>query len=527
MKRGPRRARGHRAWARGALAFVLALAWLLVPSLAAAEPLRLLVAAGHGSGLPGEPPLRHARQDAAGVRDVLVRHGGVAPENAFLLNDPSPATLFATLELARQLALRSRPEQVTLFFYFSGHGDQERLHLGSETVGVRELSARLQGFPAGLKVVVTDACRNADLRPKGPRAEPGFAVNLEGEDRARGVVWLFATSEGQAAHESEELSGALFTHYWVNGLRGAADADGDRRVTLAESYRFAHDQTLYRSARAGGALQRPLAVLELREAGPLVLTRLTDASAGLALPRAADAHYLVYAPASRAVLGEAWGLPERNVMLALPPGRYVVQARGPSMRGATELVLARGEWRVLEARDFRAIADEALARKGGAVVSRPHELALSLGAFSSRLASAGGRAAVAYRYRLDEWSLGAQAFGGLGFDRAGVNDVRVDLVGAGVSLDRVFAFGANLLRAGVGANAAFVGQHLERQDAARLERAGYDPRSSNRALAVGPELHLAFDAPVGDAYFVGAAAAVELPFVAPAARLDVGAGLRF
>ncbi|HEU4410165.1 MAG TPA: caspase family protein [Polyangiaceae bacterium] len=515
--------------------WLLALVLVLLPSLGRAEPLRLLVAAGHGAGLPGEPPLRHAQKDAAGVRDVLVRHGGVAPEHAFVLNDPRPAALFAALEVARALALQRRPEQVTLFFYFSGHGDQERLHLGGEALSVAELGARLRAFPAGLKVVVTDACRSADLRPKGPRAEPGFAVNLEGEDGARGLVWLFATSEGQAAHESEELSGALFTHYWVSGLRGAADADADRRVTLAESYRFAHDQTLYRSARSGGALQRPLAVLDLREAGPLVLTRLSDAGAGLALPRAADVHYLVYAPGSRSVLGEAWGLPERDVRLALPPGRYVVQARGPSVRGAAELVLAKGEWRKLEAREFRPVAEEVLARKGGAVVARPNELGLSLGAFGSRLASVGGLAALSYRRRPGDWALGVRAFGAYGGERAGVHEVRVALAGGGVSLDHVIALGATTLRAGVGANAALVDQRRERRDAGRLARAGYDAREASRALAAGPELHLAVDAPVGDAYFVGAQAAGELLFarfgdaVAPAfgARLEIGAGLRF
>jgi caspase domain-containing protein len=515
--------------------WLLALVLALLPSLARAEPLRLLVAAGHGAGLAGEPPLRHARQDAAGVRDVLVRHGGVAPEHAFLLNDPRPEALFAALDLARKLALERRPEQVTLFFYFSGHGDQGRLHLGGEAVSVADLQARLRAFPAGLKVVVTDACRNADLRTKGPSVEPGFAVNLEGEDQARGMVWLFATSDGQAAHESEELAGALFTHYWVNGLRGAADADGDRRVTLAESYRFAHDQTLYRSARAGGALQRPLAVLDLREAGPLVLTRLADAGAGLALPRAPDTHYLVYAPQSRSVLGEAWGLPERSVMLALPPGRYVVQARGPAVRGATELVLAKGEWRALVPREFRPVAEEALARKGGEIVARPHELGLSLGAFRSRLASAGARAAASYRYRVDDWALGARAFGAYGGERAGVHDVRVAIAGVGAHVDRVVPLGATTLRAGLGAAASLVDLRRERRDADRLERAGYDARETSRALAVGPELHLAIDAPVGDAGFVGARVSAELPFarfgdaLSPTfgAGLELGAGLRF
>jgi hypothetical protein len=65
-----------------------------------------------------------------------------------------------------------------------------------------------------------------------PLAPPSARWNA-----ADGVVWLSASETGEAAQGSDELRGALCTHYWVNGLRGAADGDG--RVTLAESYDFA------------------------------------------------------------------------------------------------------------------------------------------------------------------------------------------------------------------------------------------------------------------------------------------------
>ena len=132
-------------------------------------------------------------------------------------------------------------EDVTIIFYFSGHGDREAIHLGESRVLVSELSARLSQVPAALRIVVTDACRSS--REKGMTAEPAFPISLGLLPSARGSVWLNAASDGEAAQESDELQGAIFTHAWLNGLRGAAAANGDARVTLDERSRSASSRS--------------------------------------------------------------------------------------------------------------------------------------------------------------------------------------------------------------------------------------------------------------------------------------------
>jgi hypothetical protein len=174
------------------------------------------------------------------------------------------------------------------------------------------IAARARSVPAGLRVLVTDACRSFPSRFKGVTTEPGFAIATPSTS-ADGVVWLFASGEGEPAQESDELEGALFTHYWVSSLRGAGDANGDGQVTLAESYDFAYSQTLLRSGRSTGVLQHPSAVFDLHEAAPIVLTKTFASGTVLRMPRAADAHYLVYSVGSRTVLGELWGSGDREV----------------------------------------------------------------------------------------------------------------------------------------------------------------------------------------------------------------------
>ncbi len=362
---------------------------LVATGAARADPIRILVAASHSRGAPGELPLLHAAEDVEHVEGVLTTLGDVRPADVITLVDPTPAALDAAIDRAGALAATHAPQDVTFLFYFSGHGDRDRIHLGGETVAMADLTTRVRAVPAALRMLVTDACRNYPTRSKGVATEPGFAIDSAVDHPADGVIWLFSAGEGEPALESDELRGGLFTYYWVNGLRGAADANGDGRVTLAESYDFAYSQTLFRSAHGSGVLQHPSAVFDLHQAAPIVLTSTAGSTALLRFPQAADSRYLVYAVGSRAVLGELWGSAERSVAFALPPGRYLVQRMGGAGSAGVDLALSAGESRALSTAEFRAVPEEQLAAKGGTVVLRPHELGVDVEGAASRLSTFG------------------------------------------------------------------------------------------------------------------------------------------
>ncbi|MBK6694711.1 MAG: caspase family protein [Myxococcales bacterium] len=462
------------------------LAGLFVASPAHGEPLRILVAAGHRYGAPSERPLQYARDDAMRVSEVFRQIGGVRPDAAIFLDEPTGAQLAAALERARVMAQARRPDEVSLVFYFSGHGDRERLHLAAETMAVSDLAARVAKVPAALRVVVLDACRNDDTREKGMSQDAPFAVALpDGTGAAVGTVWIHASSEGDPAQESRELGGGVFTHYWLSGLRGAADADSDRRVTLAEAYDYAYHQTLFRSARASGVLQRPTAQLDLRETGPVVLTTPTPMTARLVLPQVADAQYLVYEPRSRRVLSEAWSAADRRVSLALAPGAYVVQRRAAGRGGAAEVTLGRGEERTLGPSDFRDVALETLAQKGGAVIVSPNELeALYAPAVQLELGLV-QRGFLRYHRRFDGWAMGVGVHGAVGRMDTAARRVDEKTAGASLNIEWRGAIGPITLRAGGGPVLEWIGQRLERIDAERASAAGLVTSESKSAVGAG------------------------------------------
>ena len=488
----------HRWAVRSALP-VLFVAWA---GVAHAEPVRILVAAGHKLGLAAESPLKYADADATRVGEVLVTLGGVRSENAIILAEPSRAQLFAAIDRARAVAEKHAPEEVTLVFYFSGHGDRAALHLGEERVLVTELTAKLGEVPAGLRIAITDACRTN--REKGFVADEAFAISATTTPQATGQVWLHASREGEAAQESDELRGAIFTHAWLNGLRGAADANGDARVTLDESFAFAHSQTLIRSAKSSGVMQKPEAVVSLRELAPVVLTQTGSLMGTLSLPVARDTHFLVYTVGGTSVVSELWGSPERRIALAVPPGRYVVQRRFANTGGAAQIALAAGEERKLDDRDFASSTLEALAKKGEMGEAEPvavpikstrHELSAGYQAGTDARTGFvhGPRAEYAFVSRRLALIVGA------GADLAGrtLPDTSERLVsGFGrAALEVRIPFGMAVtsaaLHLGAGARAGWLSQTLERT-------AG---TTTNGAFVFGPEALVALRIALGPRFF--------------------------
>jgi hypothetical protein len=488
------------------LGLAMASASIATSASARAEPLRILIAASHSRGVPGELPLQHAADDARHVERALTSLGGFAPSATTILVDPKAETLLAAIERARALAATHPPDEVTFLFYFSGHGDKDKIHLGDESIAMTDLADRVRDVPASLRLLVTDACRNYPTHAKGVTTEPGFALAGGSEAEAKGVVWLFASGEGEPAQESDELEGALFTHYWVSGLRGAADANGDGRVTLAESYDFAYSQTLLRSARSSGVLQHPAAVFALREAAPIVLTRTFGANTLLRFPQGADAHYLVYALGSHVVFGEIWGSPERSAAMALPPGSYLVQRRAGDGSAAVDLSIGAGEEHSLRASDFHAVTEEQVAAKGGDLVLRPRELGIEVDGGASRLASYAGLARLRFGYRLDHWALSLSALGVLGEQDTSAEDVHVGMFGGEATIERRLRLGGPVLGLGLGAEADAVWQTLDRTDAARVALAGYATSVSHTAFAAGPVAVVRFHVPLTRVLWAEAAA---------------------
>jgi len=331
------------------------------------EVRRFALVVGANDGGAERVVLRYAVDDANAVAKVMVELGGLQAPDRAVLRDPTPDALVAALERlsTRIRAARSSGANVQFFFYYSGHSDEQGLLLGSERMGYRELRKAIDKVPADVRLAILDSCASgAFTRLKGGKKRAPFLVGASAD--VKGHAFLTSSSADETAQESDRVGGSYFTHFFTTGLRGAADADGDKQVTLNEAYEFAFDETLAQTEASRGGPQHAAYDINLTGSGDLVLTDLRRNTARLEL--AAEIGGRVFVRRSGGELAAELYKPKGSapVLLALEPGLYQVTVDdGDTLRRASKDVRARGRV-VLEASELREIQRETTTTRGDA-----------------------------------------------------------------------------------------------------------------------------------------------------------------
>lgn len=304
---------------------------------------RYALVIGANPGWSGDRPLRYAENDAERVRDVLVSLGGFSRDGVELLRDPDAADVRASLRLLARRGQDGGSDGTLVFLYYSGHSDGQYLHLrGERPLSHQELQNALRDLPATIRLAVIDACKSGAVTRKGGRAAAEFDVDIV-QPRLSGMVVLTSSGADELSQESRSLGGSVFTHHLVSGLRGAADANADQRVTVAEAYHYAYERTRADTATSG-VLQRPAFRYELSGQGELVLTELAIAGrAQIRIPRGEPRKYVILDAHEWRLVAEARSAEDRDVVLALAPGRYRIKRVLADRLEVASVALAPGD----------------------------------------------------------------------------------------------------------------------------------------------------------------------------------------
>jgi hypothetical protein len=340
---------------------------------ARAEVKRVALIMAHHRGAQGETELLYAHEDARRLAEVLRRHGGFRAEDVVVLlegtAEEARTALIALNDRVRQ-AVQGRGQaagdDVLLVVYYSGHADQDALHLGESRLSVRELRMLVSGSAARFRILILDACRSGGAtRGKGGRPAPAFALELDDRLEAEGMAVIAATAADEDAQESDRLRGSIFSHHLISGLLGAADASGDGRVSLGEAYSYAYDQTVKASSRTLAGTQHPSYEFDTRGQGDPVLTDLAMSRADQALlvfDRPGD--FLVLEGDQDGPVVAEVGVPGRGRRLALRPGRYFLRERAPGEIHEGTLALAPGQIFAVSGWSYTRLAYARQVRKG-------------------------------------------------------------------------------------------------------------------------------------------------------------------
>ncbi len=243
-----------------------------------AGPFDVAVIVGNGRyQCQGVPEVPYAYRDAGVMREYLVRTLGFMPENILFEKDATKGifeTLFGSRYSSKGKPYRLvKPGQSRVFIYYVGHGapstdtgeaffvpvDADPDYIATSGYPLSVFYGNLKGLPAREVIVVLDACFSGRT-PSGLLLKNVSPALLRVKETAAGLregVVLTSAREDQVSTWYEDKRHSLFTYYFLKGLRGEADQDQNKVITVGEMEAYLMEQVPYMAGRLSGKTQEP------------------------------------------------------------------------------------------------------------------------------------------------------------------------------------------------------------------------------------------------------------------------------
>lgn len=369
---------------------------------------RFALLVGTNDGGTSRMKLRYANKDAASMQKVLTDLGGVFARDVILLKQATLSELNAGFQkMAHKLnGAKKSGVRLEVVFYYSGHSNESGLMLNGDHLTYQSLRKMINSIAADVKVVVVDSCASGAMtRQKGGKKRAPFVVDASAD--VKGIAILTSASEEESAQESDVVEGSFFTHYFISGLRGAADTTRDGKVTLNEAYVYAFHETLARTEVTRSGAQHANYDFQLTGSGDIVLTDLRDTSASMRFSSETQGRIFIRNK-NGMLVAEISKAPGAPVVFGLAPGRYEIILDGGGQLYGGSVVVAKGHQVKINMASFRQVSAEHTGQKHAAqtAVDTPTRRPVSMGVFPGVSTDGGAIGQVINHFSLNLMGLG-------------------------------------------------------------------------------------------------------------------------
>lgn len=141
------------------------------------------------------------------------------------------------LEKLRALVNRAQKGD-RIIFYFSGHGTPGAICAYDRVVFYSELVSLLKRSAASEKILFVDACHAGSVN------DGEGAYKLSADD---GIICFMSSRASEYSKESALVGAGFFTQGLIKGIRGKADDDGNRQITIYELFKYTYTDVVKRS----------------------------------------------------------------------------------------------------------------------------------------------------------------------------------------------------------------------------------------------------------------------------------------
>ncbi len=182
-----------------------------------------LVAIGMANYPGASHDLQACVRDARDVRDLYQQTDDCS--TGLITNEK--ATVKGVFDMVRKVFANAGSDD-QLVIYFSGHGVKGGFVLYDGLLTYENIQQIFSSYRCKRKVVIADACLSGRLRGK----------NRSREGRSSTDVMFFLSSRDNEPSRDSSGRNGLFTGHLLQGLRGAADADRNGKVSAHEIFTY-------------------------------------------------------------------------------------------------------------------------------------------------------------------------------------------------------------------------------------------------------------------------------------------------
>jgi len=194
------------------------------------------------------PVLRYTDDDAYRFYAFLKSlEGGALPDEQIRILIDEEATRDNILSNITEVFNQAGPHDLVIF-YFSGHGlNGSFLPIDfdgyNNKINHEEIAALFNKCPAKYKLCLADACHSGSLfAMRSGETEPTLTQYYQSLSKSvAGTALIMSSKAEETSLESAGLRQGVFSHFLIRGLKGEADKNKDKIVSVQELYDFIYD----------------------------------------------------------------------------------------------------------------------------------------------------------------------------------------------------------------------------------------------------------------------------------------------
>jgi len=204
------------------------------------------------------PALKYTDDDAYQIYAFLKSpEGGALPDEQIRVLIDEDATRANILRSMRQVFLQADENDV-IVFYFSGHG-YDGSFIPSDYDGYSnllkhtEVQKILEESKAKHKICYADACHSGSADAMAMRQPYDNTLDKyysAFKNSKGGVVLFMSSKEEEVSLEDHGLRQGIFSHFLIRGLKGEADTNQNKIITIQELYTFVQKKVKRYTANA-------------------------------------------------------------------------------------------------------------------------------------------------------------------------------------------------------------------------------------------------------------------------------------